>query len=56
MKDSLYLQPIKADTLSTQIQHINNQFKPADKTIGSGLIGLWLLGLIFTVFIFKRPK
>lgn len=55
MKDSLYLQPIKADALSTQIEHTNNQFKPVDKTIGSGLIGLWLLGLIFTLFTFKIP-
>ena len=54
MNDTIFLE-IPKDTLSTQIQQINNQFKPLDKTIGSGLIGLWLLGLIFTLFIFKRP-
>jgi hypothetical protein len=55
MKDSILIVSIRSDTLSTQIQHINSQFKPIDKTISSGLIGLWLLGLIFTLFIFKRP-
>ena len=53
MNDAIFLE-IPKDTLPTQIQHINNQFKPVDKTIGSGLVGLWLLGLIFTLFIFKR--
>lgn len=55
MEDSLHIQPIKTDTLSTQTQRINDQLKPLDKTVGSGLIVLWLLGLIFTLFMFKRP-
>ena len=53
-KDSLIYLSTPKDALSTQINHINNQFKPIDKTIGSGLVGLWLVGLVFVLFIFKR--
>jgi hypothetical protein len=53
-KDSLIYLSVPKDTLLTQIQQINNQFKPVDKTIGSGLVGLWLIGLVFVLFIFKR--
>ena len=54
-KDSLQL-TITIDSTSIVTQQINNQFTPTSKTVGSGLAGLWLIGLIFTVFIFKRPN
>ena len=55
MKDSLQLHTT-IDSTSIVTQQINNQFTPTSKTVGSGLVGLWLIGLIFTVFIFKRPN
>ena len=55
MKDSLQL-TITIDSTSIVTQQINNQFTKADKTVGSGLVGLWLIGLIITVFVFKRPN
>ena len=55
MKDSLQLHTT-IDSTSIATQNINNQFTAADKTVGSGLVGLWLIGLIFTVFVFKRPN
>lgn len=55
MKDSIQIYaPI--DTTSITIQNINNQFTKTDKTVGSGLIGLWIVGLIITMFVFKRPN
>lgn len=55
MKDSLQL-TITIDSTSMVTQQINNQFTKTDKTVGNGLTALWLIGLIFTVFIFKRPN
>lgn len=55
MKDSLQL-TITIDSTSIATQRINNQFTKTDKTVGSGLVGLWMIGLIVTMFIFKRPN
>jgi hypothetical protein len=54
-KDSLQL-TITIDSTSIATQQINNQFTKTDKTVGSGLIGLWMIGLILTIFVFKRPN
>lgn len=55
MKDSLQLS-ITIDSTAIKTQNINNQFTKTDKTIGSGLVALWICGLVFTIFIFKRPN
>ena len=56
MKDSLQL-TITIDSTSIATQNLNNQFNTkTERVIGSGLVGLWLIGLIITVFIFKRPN
>ena len=55
MKDSLVLVS-KIDTTAIAIQNINNQSTSVDKTIGDGLVVLWIAGLIFTLLIFKRPS
>jgi hypothetical protein len=55
MRDSLQL-TITIDTTYIKTQTINNQFTKTDKAVGNGLVVLWLLGLIFTIAIFKRPN
>lgn len=54
-KDSLQLHTI-IDSTSITKQNINNQFNTTNRIIGSGLVELWFIGLIITVFVFKRPN
>ena len=56
MNDTLFITAPK-DTLYYQTQLINNQYNnytKTDKVIGNSLVGLWLLGLIYTILIFKK--
>jgi hypothetical protein len=55
MTDSLQL-TITIDSTYIKIQSINNQFTKTDKAVGSGLVVLWVIGLLFTIVIFKRPN
>ena len=54
-QDSLQLVQ-KLDTTAIVVQNINNHFTPQNKTIGSGMVVLLLIGAIYTFFIFKRPN
>ena len=55
LKDSLYLTaPI--DTIAYKTQMINNHFTYMDHEIGIHLTALWVVGLVYTLFIFKRPN
>ncbi len=53
LKDSLLL-TIPPDTLSYKIQMINDQYTQTDHVVGTGLVALWVLGLLYTIFVFKR--
>ena len=55
MKDSLFV-TIPKDSLTTQINHINNQFNKTNEIIGTGMVGVWFILGIFVLFVFKRPK
>jgi hypothetical protein len=54
LKDSLYLS-VPVDTLAYKTQLINDQFTKVHHVVGTCLVGLWILGLLYIVFIFKRP-
>ena len=54
-KDSLQF-TITIDSTSIVTQQINNQFTTTDKTVGGGLVALWIIGLIVTIIIFKKQN